>query len=732
MSRGAPSPDEIWDRWGERTDPDQEPEAFARAFPGFESEVRRTLELMLRLERPGPLPSLVPEGPEGWWEEGLLFAGFRLVRLLGQGSFGRVFEAVDERGEPLALKILNPLIASVAAGHDVIRREAQIAAQLDHPCIVRLIDAGEHRGYAWIATELFEGVPLSELPLSEGSADERREAALEIGAQVAQALDHSHASGIVHRDLKPANVLLDGEGRVKVLDFGLARARGTVFGVSATGQAVGTPLYMAPEQARGERVGPEADLYSLGLILLELASGERLERRVDGLRGLLQLARGRTVVPRQMWKGLDPGLAAVLRRCLEPDPRDRCRSAAEVELALRDLRAGKRPAIRALSTPARLARRVRRHPVTALGWGLLLTLAALVWWLLWWNAPVPVRIDSFLSGQVLYVDGVERGLVPVTLQLRPGDYAYELVAGRRGHDPTFTGTFEVAPLRPQWIFKLLNDRDSTPRIPELEARGLPPATTWVRLATNCERVRLELPGLDFDAEVDGIALFPVPRGTHAVRVSAEGRRPRELELQVTNGEMHVRSLELDPLDSDWHTVLAYSPFEQHVRATLETDGLRVYCEEMRYSKEVPVQVHKVYLGPEHTGRPGTAEHWLDLPVAVGDIDVAVDLHSAIGRGSLGSVELELGPAPDRTVLVCDFKALQPEGEVLAALRDLMRGSERIFVRYTVRDSPSGDLYALGCALRSNALPVRLQDGELLWSPALTIRVRAAAGDADGE
>jgi hypothetical protein len=243
------------------------------------------------------------------------------------------------------------------------------------------------------------------------------------------------------------------------------------------------------------------------------------------------------------------------------------------------------------------------------------------------------------------------------------------------------------------------------------------------LATNQPRIWLELPGRDFAAEVAGIVRFPLPRGSHAVRVRAAGCRPREIAIDVIDGEMQMLSLEMDPIESPWQTVLAYSPLEADVRASLVTEGLRVYCEEMRFSADLPVQVHKVYLGPERSLRRGTAEFWLDLPVPVQDIEVEVSHHSVIGPGNLGSVRLELGPAPDALVMVSDFTVARVEGEPLDRLRAAMQGSRRIHARYTVENVPSGDLYSYGCALRTQAIAQHTTAGSLQWEPALTIRVR---------
>jgi eukaryotic-like serine/threonine-protein kinase len=242
-------PDRIWDLWAEALEKDHEltPAGFAEQFGDQAREVLATLKIALDVQDQAPPPSLVNLLTGEPAEDGTpRFAGFRLEEELGHGASGLVFRATDLRtGRPeaeVALKILNPLLAASPDRRDLILREAEIAGQLDHPGIVSILDSGAERGYAWIAAEYVEGGPLDEVIDERLSQQERERIAIDLALQMCSALAHAHGLGVIHRDLKPANLLVDEEGRVRIVDFGLARSEGTAFALSSTGDSVGTPL----------------------------------------------------------------------------------------------------------------------------------------------------------------------------------------------------------------------------------------------------------------------------------------------------------------------------------------------------------------------------------------------------------------------------------------------------------------------------------------------------------
>jgi serine/threonine protein kinase len=186
--------------------------------------------------------------------------------------------------------------------------------------VVRIHDLGVHEGMPFMTMDLIAGRSLREVLLAEGHIDVER--SLTIVRQVAEALREAHRQGVVHRDLKPGNILLDEEGEVYVTDFGVARSLDRQ-GLTRTGEVLGTPDYLAPEQARGEKVDGRSDLYALGLIWFEMLSGERPFHGGSLLEVLAQHMSGRTRTLRDVGVAVPPAVDAVIRRCLAVDPKDR-------------------------------------------------------------------------------------------------------------------------------------------------------------------------------------------------------------------------------------------------------------------------------------------------------------------------------------------------------------------------------------------------------------------------
>jgi eukaryotic-like serine/threonine-protein kinase len=256
---------------------------------------------------------------------------YEIERPLGHGAMAVVDLARDvELGRPVALKRLAENLARDDEVRPRFLREARLAARLSHPNVVRVYDVGEADGRPFIAMEHVDGETLADLIARRGVIPAREAAAL--GAQAARALAAAHDAGLVHRDVKPHNLLLDRDGTLKLGDFGIA------FGLEGTqltvaGTVLGTAAYLAPEQARGERVTAAADVYALGVVLVELLTGRP----------------GRTAP--------SGPLAGVLTRCLATDPRERPTAGELVRTLSADA-----PEARTVVLPATRRRR-RRLPV---------------------------------------------------------------------------------------------------------------------------------------------------------------------------------------------------------------------------------------------------------------------------------------------------------------------------------------------------------------------------------
>lgn len=275
---------------------------------------------------------------------GSTLAGYRIESLIARGGMGVVYRATQVALErPVALKVIARELADQAGFRQRFLRESRLAARLDHPGVVPVYDAREEDGELIVAMRLVEGGDLRKLIRREGPLAPAR--AIALLDQVADALDAAHAAGIVHRDVKPHNILVEGD-RAYLSDFGLAKAiEGTDAGSSAS--IVGTVEYMAPEQWRGEKVGPAADVYSLGCVLYE------------ALTGIVPYARKEADTEPELPKGID----AVIERAVAKDPDDRYPSAGALIEAARE-REGETPAAtRVLSEPDAVGLSRWRRPI---------------------------------------------------------------------------------------------------------------------------------------------------------------------------------------------------------------------------------------------------------------------------------------------------------------------------------------------------------------------------------
>jgi serine/threonine-protein kinase len=196
---------------------------------------------------------------------------YRLERLLGQGAMGLVFRATGNDGEPVALKLLRPEHAADSVSLARFVREARIVNGIDPRHVVPILELGEDRNLTYLAMPYYEGGSLMQRLRSSGSlgADET----VALAAQLGRGLDELHRHGVLHRDVKPSNVLLDSEGRAALSDFGLARAVDSTR-LTAEGQILGTPHYLAPELIEGLEAAKESDIYALGCVLYECVVGE--------------------------------------------------------------------------------------------------------------------------------------------------------------------------------------------------------------------------------------------------------------------------------------------------------------------------------------------------------------------------------------------------------------------------------------------------------------------------
>jgi len=269
---------------------------------------------------------------------------YRVLEKIGAGGMGEVYRAHDERlDRDVALKVLPASSFADQTARARLLREARTASKLNHPHICTIHEVGEADGQAYIAMELVEGRPLSELVSGQALPTER---VVRYGQQIADALAHAHERGVVHRDLKSANVVITAEGRAKVLDFGLAKrlreeeleeVTRSQASLTAEGAVMGTLAYMAPEQLRGQAADARTDIWALGVVLHEMLAGERPFQGNSGYELSAAILREK---PGPLPAKVPVPVRAVVERCLAKEAGERYQQAAEVRAALEAIATG--------------------------------------------------------------------------------------------------------------------------------------------------------------------------------------------------------------------------------------------------------------------------------------------------------------------------------------------------------------------------------------------------------
>src|SRR5260221_6020424 len=301
---------------------------------------------------------------------------FRVIEKLGAGGMGVVYKAIDTRlDRPVALKFLPDKMAQDSQALERFRREARAASALNHPGICTIYDIGEQGGRTFIAMEFIDGETLrthihgKPLPLEE---------TLNLGIQLAEALDAAHSQGIIHRDIKPANIFVTKRGQAKVLDFGLAKlvpkgiasadtdsGSDTPDSTSIVGIISGTPAYMSPEQVRGDNLDPRTDIFSLGLLLYEMATGRQAFSGATG-GAIIEAVLTRSPVPaRTINPDLPPRLEEIISKALHKNRDQRYQHAADIRANLQQLERGSDSGWRAadqITQTAQLSSNAAIHP----------------------------------------------------------------------------------------------------------------------------------------------------------------------------------------------------------------------------------------------------------------------------------------------------------------------------------------------------------------------------------
>jgi eukaryotic-like serine/threonine-protein kinase len=377
---------------------------------------------------------------------------YEVVSLIGTGGMGEVYRVRDSRlGRDVALKILPESFAREPERLRRFEQEARAVAALNHPNILAVFDIGQHNGAPFLVSELLEGESLREV-LEAGALPQRK--TLDYGVHIAYGLAAAHEKGIIHRDLKPENIFVTKDGRIKILDFGLAKlAQNTVDdpdGITLTGShtaagvVMGTAAYMAPEQVRGEVTDQRTDIFAFGAVLYEMLSGVRAFRRDTPAETMTAVLKEEPPEMSDPVRPIPGALERTVRRCLEKNPEQRFQSARDLSFALSALSGTEVSGpLRATAAPP------RRVPLLLwLGVGLALAaVAAGTWFMARRPVPmtrmefaIPVPEEMSVSHMALSQDGTmlvfvspeENSALPMLYVQRIGSSSVTLLPGTQG------------------------------------------------------------------------------------------------------------------------------------------------------------------------------------------------------------------------------------------------------------------------------------------------------------
>lgn len=285
---------------------------------------------------------------------------------IGTGGMATVYRGLDEvLGRTVAIKTMLPQYANDPSFAARFKQEAQAAAALQSPYIVSVYDWGKDADTYYIVMEYLRGTDLKTGIRKHGALDCKKVA--QIGSQIAQALSVAHKHDIIHRDIKPQNIMVQPDGNIKVMDFGIARAKNSH--LTQDNSVLGTAHYVSPEQTQGKELGPTTDIYSLGIVMYEAATGQVPFQGDDAISVALKQVNEQPKPPSQLNPNVDPQLEAIILKCMQKNPADRFQTADELSRTLRDYLAGRMQAVNTATSvlPAAATNKLERGATPMVG-----------------------------------------------------------------------------------------------------------------------------------------------------------------------------------------------------------------------------------------------------------------------------------------------------------------------------------------------------------------------------
>jgi len=516
----------------------------------------------------GAAPRRPPASMSGFGGQSLLLPGsvlgqrYEILQVLGQGGMGAVYKALDrEVSRTVALKVIRPDLATNSSIIDRFKQELVLSHQVTHKNVVRIYDLGEADGVKFITMEYIEGKDLRTL-IQEKKAFPQDEA-VETMVQICRALEATHAVGVIHRDLKPQNIMRDNQGRVVVMDFGLARAIDSTDGMTQTGAVVGTMEYMSPEQGLGKPLDERSDLYAAGLIFYELLTGKMPYKADSALASLLKRTQERAVPVSQHDASIPQSLSNMVSKCLEPSVEHRYQKVTEI---LADLEAWQgKSAAATLGFEASVGPWGRTIPWPKIGIGVAVAVLAVTGYLL---------RDKFRSPKG--AGGPQVSLAILPLRNASGDASLDWMGKSLAEMlRTDVGQSEnLHTVAPERLHQILTDLRISPDT-ELDANAIKQIAgitnadqiVWGEYVKLGDQIRI-------DAQLEDL------KTEHVVSIKAEAPTEKDLIRAVDQLAKSVQeSLTLSPKAMEQMKAAAFTPSSQSVEA------LRDYSEGLELSRQ---------------------------------------------------------------------------------------------------------------------------------------------------